>query len=131
MESSLKAQNVKLNLKMTEKVKVAQSCPTLCDPMDYTDPGTLQARILEWVAFPFSRRSSQPRDGTQVSRIAGRFFTSCQGSHKGSPGMTVGGFKESSPERLSSLASGIGTSSHLHLGDFSKSWGVLSRPVCW
>ena len=76
MESSLKAQNVKLNLKMTEKVKVAQSCPTLCDPMDYTDPGTLQARILEWVAFPFSRRSSQPRDGTQVSHIAGGFFNS-------------------------------------------------------
>ena len=75
MESSLKAQNVKLNLKMTEKVKVAQSCPTLCDPMDYTDPGTLQARILEWVAIPFSRRSSQPRDGTQVSHIAGRGFT--------------------------------------------------------
>ena len=38
--------------------------------------GILQARILEWVAFPFSRGSSQPRDGTQVSYIAGRFFTS-------------------------------------------------------
>ena len=37
------------------KVKVAQSCPTLCDPMDYTVHGILQARILEWVAFPFSR----------------------------------------------------------------------------
>ena len=35
-------------------VKVAQSCPTLCDPMDYTVQGILQARILEWVAFPFS-----------------------------------------------------------------------------
>ena len=45
-------------------------------PMDYTLHGTLQARILEWVAFPFSRGSSQPRDGTQVSRIAGGFFTS-------------------------------------------------------
>ena len=44
------------------KVKVAQSCPTLCDPMDYTVPGILWARILEWVAFPFSRVSSQPRD---------------------------------------------------------------------
>ena len=40
------------------KVKVTQSCPTLCDPMDYTVHGILQARILEWVAFPFSRRSS-------------------------------------------------------------------------
>ena len=57
-------------------VKVAQSCPTLCDPMDYTVHGILQARILEWVAFPFSRESSQPTDGTQVSCIAGEFFTS-------------------------------------------------------
>ena len=38
--------------------------------------GILQARILEWVAFPFSRGSSQPRDQTQVSHIADRFFTS-------------------------------------------------------
>ena len=52
-----------------------QSCPTTCDPMDYTARGILQARILEWVAFPFSRWSSQPRDQTQVSHIAGRFFT--------------------------------------------------------
>ena len=44
------------------KVKVARSCPTLCDPMDYTVHGILQARILEWVAFPLSRGSSQPRD---------------------------------------------------------------------
>ena len=58
------------------KVKVAQSCPTLCDPMDYMVHGILQARIQEWVAFPFSRGSSQPRDQTQVSCIAGRFFTS-------------------------------------------------------
>ena len=46
-------------------------CPTLCDPMDI-----LQAQTLEWVVFPFSRGSSQPRDGTQVSLIAGKFFTS-------------------------------------------------------
>ena len=58
------------------KVKVAQVRLTLCDPMDYTVHGILQARILEWVAVPFSRGSSQPRDGTQVSRIAGGFFTS-------------------------------------------------------
>ena len=62
---------------MNRKVKVAESCPTLCNPMDYyTVHGTLQARILEWVAFPFSRGSSQPRDQTEVSCIAGRFFTS-------------------------------------------------------
>ena len=57
------------------KVKVTQLCPTLCNPLDYTVHGILQARILEWVAFPFSKGSSQPRDQTQVSRIAGRFFT--------------------------------------------------------
>ena len=45
-------------------------------PMDYTVPGILQARILEWVAFPFSRGSFQPRDRAQVSHIAGGFFTS-------------------------------------------------------
>ena len=48
---------------------------TLCDPMDYTILGILQARILEWVAFPFSRASSRPRNRTGVSCIAGRFFT--------------------------------------------------------
>ena len=57
-------------------VKGAQSCPTFRGPMDYTVNGILQARILEWVAFPFSRGSSQPRDRTQVSRIASGFFTS-------------------------------------------------------
>ena len=57
------------------KVKVAQSCLTLFDPMDYTVHGILQARILEWVAFPFPRGSSQPRDRSQVSHIAGGFFT--------------------------------------------------------
>ena len=56
-------------------MKVAQSCQTLYYHMDYTVPGILQSRILEWVAFPFSRRSIQPKDQTQVSRIAGRFFT--------------------------------------------------------
>ena len=59
---------------------VAQLCPALCDPMDCSPPGSsahgiLQARILEWVVISFSRGSSQPSDQTQVSRIAGRFFT--------------------------------------------------------
>ena len=58
------------------KVKVAQSCLTLCNAMDYTVHGIPQARILEWVAFPFSRGSSQPRDGTQISHIVDGFFTS-------------------------------------------------------
>ena len=58
------------------KMKVAQSCLTLCDPMDYIVHGILQVRIWEWVAFPFSRGSSQSRDQIQVSCIAGSFFTS-------------------------------------------------------
>ena len=57
------------------KMKVAQLCPTLCYPMFYTAHGILQARILEWVAFPFSTGSSQPSNQTQVSHIVGRFFT--------------------------------------------------------
>ena len=59
-----------------KKMKVSQSCLTLCGPMNYTVHGILQVRILEWVAFPFSRGSSQPRDQTQVSHISGGFFTS-------------------------------------------------------
>ena len=57
------------------KMKLAQLYLTLCDPIDYIVHGILQARILEWVAFPFSRGSSQPRNGTGVSCIAGRFYT--------------------------------------------------------
>ena len=58
------------------KVKVAQSCLTLCDPVACAGHGILQARMLEWVAFLFSSGSSQPRDRTQVALIAGGFFTS-------------------------------------------------------
>ena len=54
----------------------SHSILSLCDPIGYTVHGILQAKILEWVAFPFSRGSSQPKDRTQVFRIAGRFFTS-------------------------------------------------------
>ena len=56
------------------KMKVTQSCPTLRDPLDYAVHGILQARTLEWVVFPFSRDSSQPRNWTGVSCIAGGFF---------------------------------------------------------
>ena len=51
------------------KVRVAQLCLTLCYPTVYTVRGILQARILEWVAFPFSSGSSQPRDQTPVSAL--------------------------------------------------------------
>ena len=59
---------------------VTQSCPTCCDPMDCSLPGSSvhgipQARILEWIPMISSRGSSQPRDQTQVSHIAGGFFT--------------------------------------------------------
>ena len=64
------------------QVKVTQSCPTLCDLMVYTVHGILRARILEWVAFPFSRSSSQPRDWTQVSHIADGFFTNSPRNHQ-------------------------------------------------
>ena len=62
-----------LNIGM--KVKVTQSCPTVRDPMDYIVHGIFQARLLELVAYPFSSRSSQPRNQTGVSCIAGEFFT--------------------------------------------------------
>ena len=65
-----------MNVADKVKVKVTQLCLTLRDPMDYTVHGILQARILEWVAFPFSRGPSQLRDWTQASRIVGGFFTS-------------------------------------------------------
>ena len=60
--------------------EVAQSCPTLCGPMDCSLPGSsvhgiFQTRVLEWVDISFSRGSSRPRDQTWVSCIAGRCFT--------------------------------------------------------
>ena len=69
----------KIRCYSTGESEVVQSCPTLCDPMDYSPPGfsihgIFQARILEWVAISFSRRSSSPRDQTRVSRIVGRCF---------------------------------------------------------
>ena len=62
-------------MKSAKKVSVAQLCPTLCDPMDCSPPDSsvceiLQTKILEWVAIPFTRGSSQPRDRTQISCIA-------------------------------------------------------------
>ena len=58
------------------KMKVTQSCLTLCDTMDYTVCGIFQVRILEWVAFPFSRGSSHLKDRTQVSLSTSCFFLS-------------------------------------------------------
>ena len=81
----IKLNHFAVTLKTTQHCKstmclVAQSCLTLCNPMDSSIPGssiheTFQAGILEWFAMPSARGSFQPRDGTQVSCIAGRFFT--------------------------------------------------------
>ena len=60
-------------LQLFKSVRVAQSCPILCDPMDYIVHGILQARILEWVAFPFSRGSSLTQ-GLNRSLLLGRQF---------------------------------------------------------
>ena len=62
------------------RAKSLQSCPTLCDPIDCSTPGSslhgiLQARIPEWIAISFSRGPSRPRDQTQVTLISGRCFT--------------------------------------------------------
>ena len=72
---------VKIVLKVKSESEVAQSCPTLCDPMCYSLSGSsvhgiFQARMLKWIAISFSRGSSWPRNQTQVSRIAGRCFKS-------------------------------------------------------
>ena len=80
--------NITLEISYIVCVLVAQSCLTLCDPMDCSPsgssvPGMLQARILEWVVIPFSRGSSWPRDWTWVSCIAGRFLNHL--NHQGSP----------------------------------------------
>ena len=75
VSSRLALTTVHMGVPACLKVKVTQLCPTLCESMDYTLHGIVQAKILEWVAFPFSRVSSQPRIRTRVSCIAGRFFT--------------------------------------------------------
>ena len=62
-----------LYLKTEVKVKVTQSCLTLYDPMDYIVHGILQARIPEWIAYPFSSGSSRSRNQTEVSYIADGF----------------------------------------------------------
>ena len=69
-----------VKIKIANRIVVWESCLTLCDPRDYSPLGSsvhgiLQAGILEWVAMPFSRGSSWPRDQTQVSCTAGKFFT--------------------------------------------------------
>ena len=104
------------------KVKVTQLCPTLCDPMDYTVLGILQARILESVAFPFSRASSQPRDQTQAPHCRQILY---QLSHKGSPrilqsvaySFSNGSSRPKNQTRVSCIA-----------GKFFTNWAIEGSP---
>ena len=109
------------------KVKVAQSCPTLGDPMGWGPPGSsvhgiLQARILEWEAVSFFRGSSQPRARTQVSHIAGGFLTD---SHRGSPHfkrMTFGLVHGDDPERC--YREGGGRGIHVWERMYTRPWWI-------
>ena len=107
--------------------EVAQSCPTLCNPMDCSPPGSsvpgiLQARVLGWVAIPFSRGSSPPRDWTQVSHKVGGL---CCLSRQGSPPQSCSPKEAGSADHLSELGimspplTSVGASSwkqpHCHL----------------
>ena len=74
------SRNLEFGMNNYQIVFVDQSCPNLCNPMDSSLSGSslhgiFQARMLEWVAIPFSRGSSQSKDRTQLSHITGRFFT--------------------------------------------------------
>ena len=93
------------------KVKVAQSCPTLCDPMDYTVHGILQARILEWVTVPFSRVSSQPKDRTRSPTLQA---DSLPGKRMNTEWVTYtfssGSFRLRDPTRVCCIAGGFFTS---------------------
>ena len=101
---------------IVKKVKVAHSCPTLCNPLDCSPPssslqGTLQARILEWVAIPFSRGSPRPRDQTQVSCIAGSIINSI--NNYGCENWTI---KKAECQRIDALNCGAGEDTWESLG---------------
>ena len=94
---------------------------TLCDPIEYTVHGIVQARILEWVAFPVSRGSSHGRDQTQVSHIAGGFFTSLA-------------TREAQLEAQPGKATGVGSLSLLQriFPTQESNWGLLPcRPILY
>ena len=121
---------------------VAQLCPTFCNPMDCSPPGfsvhegILQARILEWVAMPFSTGSSQSRDWILVSHITGRFFTNwateeAQEYWSGQPISSPGdlpdpGIKLGSPAlHVDSLPAELPRKPHLPLVTHKKSCSFL------
>ena len=87
-----KCEHIKILINSIGTLLVNQSCPTLCDPMTPLSMEISQARILEWAATSSSRGFSRPKDGTQVSPIAGRFFTI------GAPGKPYG--NKSTPKKV-------------------------------
>ena len=92
------------------KVKVAQSCLTLCDPMDYTVCGILQARILEWVGFPFSRGSSQLRSPTLwVDSLQAEPQGKPKNTGEGSLSLSIGSSRSRNRTRVSCVAGGFFT----------------------
>ena len=100
------------------KVKITWSCLTLCDPMDYTVHGILQARILEWVTFPFSRGSSQSRDRTQVFCTAGDFWPAeSQGKPKNTGVGSLSLLQQIFPAQESNQVSGLA-------GVFFTNWSM-------
>ena len=114
--------NLQTVLSLVKWVKVAQLCPTVCDPLDCIIHGILQTTILEWVAYPFSRGFSQARNRTRISCMAGGFFY--QLSSEGNPSSLVaapiyilpkgvGGFPSLSTPSPAPIASGFFDDSRL------------------
>ena len=100
-------------------MKVSQSCPILCDPTDYTVHGILQARILKWVAFPFSRRSFQPKDQTQGSHTLQEDFLPAE--PQGKPKNTGVGSLSLLQRIFPTQESNQGL---LHWGGFFTNWAI-------
>ena len=125
------AQNVSFST-LNSLCEVAQSCPTLCDPMDCKLPassvrGIFQARVLEWVAISFSRGSSQPRDQTQVSCIAGRCFTIW--ATREAPNHMREGKRGWVPRQQSTWMQAIWVS-HLGIFSFILHWNIVDLHYC-
>ena len=120
------------------KVKVAQSCLTLRDPMEYTVRGILQVRILSWAAFPFSRGSSQPRDRTQVSLTAGRFQEPLWKPQPNCPAPPSGytekcksaGAKQAAPLQDHCNSNSASSPAQTPLGSLSPAFGAITGWAC-
>ena len=114
-------------------VLVTQSCLTLCNPVDYSPPGSsvhgiLQERILEWVSILFSRGSSQTRYQTQVSCTAGRFFTIC--ATREAPSAIYESVKEKEHNTLAKWHPHLFAPGAIFMSDFFPKWHVLIKESC-